>query len=519
MWLKTIKQARPRYHIVKANLYTKKKHWKWILAVFALLIVGASLWYTNNLVKSIARQESNQVRLWAEAMEQHALMMKYTEEFFGDVSEQEQLRVELLAKAYHEVLDFSRNDNTGIYLDIIRNNISIPLVITDNHDNIMFSSNLPASQEGKTYFDDEMKQAYSKFEPIKINTGFTEVQWLYYNESLIYTELKAVLDEMFDGFMNDITTNSVGAPVIVMNEDLTKIISYGNLDSTLMQNGDYVEKQLAAMRDENQPIEVESIDKGKTYVFYRTSDLINQMRYYPIILIVVVALFLFIAYMLFSYARRSEQNQVWAGMAKETAHQLGTPLSSLMGWIELMKMQEEPFVGTNEMEKDIERLQIVADRFSKIGSVPVLEPTNIIALVWDTMDYLQKRFSKKFEFEINMPDDELIVPLIPSLFRWVLENLTKNAIDAMGDHGKITLDLFEEDGQIIIDLSDTGKGIAKSKWKQVFNPGYTSKKRGWGLGLSLAKRIIEEYHKGKIFVKNSVANQGTTFRIILKKTV
>ena len=364
-----------------------------------------------------------------------------------------------------------------------------------------------------------MQQAYSKFEPIKINTGFTEVQWLYYNESLIYTELKAVLDEMFDGFMNDITANSVGAPVIVTNEDMTKIISYGNLDSTLMKNGDYVEKQLAIMRDENQPIEVESVDKGKTYVFYRTSDLINQMRYYPVILIVIVALFLFIAYMLFSYARRSEQNQVWAGMAKETAHQLGTPLSSLMGWIELMKMQEEPFVGTNEMEKDIERLQIVADRFSKIGSVPVLEPTNVITLIWDTMDYLQKRFSKKFEFEINMPTDELIIPLIPSLFRWVLENLTKNAIDAMGDHGKITLDLSEENGEVIIDLSDTGKGITKSKWKQVFNPGYTSKKRGWGLGLSLAKRIIEEYHKGKIFVKNSVVNQGTTFRIALKKTI
>ena len=317
---------------MKANLYTQKKHWKWILAVFALLIVGASLWYTNNLVKDIAQQESNQVKLWAEAMEQHALMMKYTEEFFGDVSEQEQLRVELLAKAYREVLDFSRNDNTGIYLDIIRNNISIPLVITDDHGNIMFKSNLPAAQENKTTFDGEMREAYSKFEPIKINTGFTEVQWLYYNESLIYTELKAVLDEMFDGFMNDITANSVGAPVIVMNENLTKIISYGNLDSTLMKNGDYVERQLAIMRDENQPIEVESVDKGKTYVFYRTSDLINQMRYYPVILIVVVALFLFIAYLLFSYARRSEQNQVWAGMAKETAHQLGTPLSSLMGW-------------------------------------------------------------------------------------------------------------------------------------------------------------------------------------------
>lgn len=484
-----------------------------------MIIVGASLWYTNSLVKSIARQESNQVKLWAEAMEQHALMMKYTEDFFGDVSEQEQLRVELLARAYREVLDFSNNENTGIYLEIIKNNISIPLVITDSHDNIIFSSNLPSSQQGKKIFDSEMKQAYSKFDPIKINTGFTEVQWLHYNESLIYTELKTVLDEMFDSFLNDITANSVGAPVIIMNEDQTKIIRYGNLDSTMMLNGDYVEHQLETMRDENQPIEVESIDKGKTYVFYRTSDLITQMRYYPIMLIIAVAFFLLIAYLLFSYARRSEQNQVWAGMAKETAHQLGTPLSSLMGWIELMKMQEEPFIGTLEMEKDIERLQIVADRFSKIGSVPMLEPTDVVALIFDTMDYLQKRFSKKFEFEINITTDKLVIPLIPSLFRWVLENLTKNAVDAMGDHGKITLDLTEENEQVIIDLTDTGKGIAKSKQKQVFNPGYTSKKRGWGLGLSLAKRIIEEYHKGKIFVKNSIVNQGTTFRVILKKTI
>lgn len=504
---------------MKTNLYTRKRHWKWVLAIFALIIVGASLWYTNSLVKSIARQESNQVKLWAEAMEQHALMMKYTEDFFGDVSEQEQLRVELLARAYREVLDFSNNENTGIYLEIIKNNISIPLVITDSHDNIIFSSNLPSSQQGKKIFDSEMKQAYSKFDPIKINTGFTEVQWLHYNESLIYTELKTVLDEMFDSFLNDITANSVGAPVIIMNEDQTKIIRYGNLDSTMMLNGDYVEHQLETMRDENQPIEVESIDKGKTYVFYRTSDLITQMRYYPIMLIIAVAFFLLIAYLLFSYARRSEQNQVWAGMAKETAHQLGTPLSSLMGWIELMKMQEEPFIGTLEMEKDIERLQIVADRFSKIGSVPMLEPTDVVALIFDTMDYLQKRFSKKFEFEINITTDKLVIPLIPSLFRWVLENLTKNAVDAMGDHGKITLDLTEENEQVIIDLTDTGKGIAKSKQKQVFNPGYTSKKRGWGLGLSLAKRIIEEYHKGKIFVKNSVVNQGTTFRVILKKTI
>lgn len=501
---------------MKTNLYTHKNRWKWALAIMAILIITASLWYTNRMVKSIAEQETRQVKMWAAAMEQQSVMMKSTEEFFNKVSEQEQLRVDLLANAYRKVIDINGNENIGIYLNIIQNNISIPLIITDGNGNIIISSNLPASQVGKTVFDAEMEEAYSKFEPIKIDPGYGTVQYLYYNESNIYTDLKAVLDEMNRHFVEEITLNSVGAPVIITDATQTEVLSFGNLDSLQMQDSNFVTHQLDIMRAENDPLEIDFIDTGKAFIFYRTSDLVHQTRYFPIILIVIFALFLFIAYMLFSSARRSEQNQVWAGMAKETAHQLGTPLSSLMGWIELMKLQEEPFVGTKEMEKDIERLQIVTDRFSKIGSVPVLEPTNIIYLIEDTMDYLQKRFSKKFEFEINLPKESLIVPLIPSLFRWVLENLTKNAIDAMGDHGKVTVNLIEEGDEIFIDLSDTGKGIAKSKIKQVFNPGYTSKKRGWGLGLSLAKRIIEDYHKGKIFVKSSVVGQGTTFRIVLK---
>jgi len=487
------------------------------LAAIALVLIAASLWYTNRLVKSIAEQETRQVKMWAAAMEQHAVMMQSTEEFFNKVSEQEQLRVDLLANAYRRVIDISTNENTAIYLDIIRNNISIPLVITDTKDNIIFSSNLPPDQEGKKVFDSEMKHYYSKFAPIKIDPGYGSVQWLHYNESLIYTELKAVLESMIDHFMEEITLNSVGAPVIITNEDQSKILSYGNLDSLMMQDTNYVKQQLAIMNSENDPLQIEFMNTGKATVFYRTSDLVQQMRYYPMIQMVVFALFLIIAYLLFSSARRSEQNRVWAGMAKETAHQLGTPLSSLMGWIELLKMQEEPFVGTHEMEKDIERLQIVTDRFSKIGSIPVLEPADVIYHIHDTMDYLQKRFSKKFEFEINLPEGELVIPLIPSLFRWVLENVTKNAIDAMGDHGRITLDLINDSDHIHIDISDTGKGIPKSKIKQVFNPGYTSKKRGWGMGLSLARRIIEDYHKGKIFVKSSVVGQGTTFRITLKK--
>ena len=502
---------------MKTNLYTNKKRWKWALAIIALLLIAASLWYTNRLVKSIAEQETRQVRMWAAAMEQHAVMMQSTEEFFNKVSEQEQMRVDLLASAYRRLIDISSNENTAIYLDIIRNNISIPLVLIDEKDNILSSNNLPPEQEGKKTFDAEMKMAYSKFPPIKIEPGYGIVQWLYYNESLNYTELKAVLEGMIDHFMEEITLNSMGVPVIITNEDQTQILSFGNLDTLMMKDSSYVARQLEIMRNENEPLQIEFMNKGKATIFYRTTDLVQQTRYYPIIQFIVFALFLLVAYLLFSYARRSEQNQVWAGMAKETAHQLGTPLSSLMGWIELLKLQEEPFVGTHEMEKDIERLQIVTDRFSKIGSVPVPEPTDINYLIRDTMDYLQKRFSKKFEFEINLPEGELIMPLIPSLFRWVLENLTKNAVDAMGDHGKITLDLIDDGDHIHIDLSDTGKGIPKSQIKQVFNPGFTSKKRGWGLGLSLAKRIIEDYHKGKIGVKSSVVGEGTTFRITLKK--
>ena len=232
---------------MKTNLYTNKKRWKWALAVIAMLVIAASLWYTNRLVKSIAEQETKQVKMWAAAMEQHAVMMKSTEEFFNKVSEQEQLRVDLLANAYRSVIDISSNENTAIYLDIIRNNISIPLVITDSKDKIIFSSNLPKDQENKKTFDAEMKRAYSKFPPIKIDPGYGTVQWLHYNESLIYTELKAVLEGMIDHFMEEITINSVGAPVIITNEDQSQILSFGNLDSLLMQDTAYVAKQLEIM--------------------------------------------------------------------------------------------------------------------------------------------------------------------------------------------------------------------------------------------------------------------------------
>ena len=500
------------------DLYVRKKRWKIALSIVAVVIVILSIHYTNNLVKKFAAQEQRQMTMWAEAVQTHAELMNYTERFFREVSNQENKRVELLAMAYRRFLAASPNENIGVYLDIIQSNISIPVVITDSDDNITLSINLSKKHQGKVVFDSEMKEDFSIYQPIRIDI-YGKESWLYYNESLIYTELRNVLDDMFDFFITDVADNAAGVPVIILDQSQKKILSFGNLDASMMNDIDYVEKQLKIMSEENMPIEVKYLDDEKAYIYYRSSDLLRIVRYFPIVQILVITFFMIVAYLLFSYARRSEQNQVWAGMAKETAHQIGTPLTSLMGWIELLKLQDTQFIGTTEMEKDIDRMKTITERFSKIGSIPTLESQDVIATVNETMNYLKRRFSNnKFEFDLQIPERSIIVPLDSALFSWVLENLTKNALDAMEVHGTLTVQITEDAENVYIDVSDTGKGMQRSAYKEIFKPGYTSKKRGWGLGLSLARRIVEDYHKGKIFVKSSAVGQGTTFRVSLRKT-
>jgi signal transduction histidine kinase len=280
----------------------------------------------------------------------------------------------------------------------------------------------------------------------------------------------------------------------------------------------YQQLLIKEMSAENEPILIESSGK-KQFVFYKDSWLLTQLRYYPVIIFIVIGLFLLVAYLLFSVARKAEQNQVWVGLAKETAHQLGTPLSSIMAWVELLKMQQNvPSETIIEMEKDVDRLQTVAERFSKIGSQAALSKTNITELIYNTIDYLKTRTSQNVHYYILTPYDvQIFAPINQQLFEWVIENLCRNAVDAMAGKGSITINITDEEKSVSIDITDTGKGIPKSKFKTIFNPGYTSKQRGWGLGLSLSERIITNYHSGKIFVKSSTIDKGTTFRIILKK--
>jgi hypothetical protein len=315
---------------------------------------------------------------------------------------------------------------------------------------------------------------------------------------------------------------------IILTNGIDQIQSTKNVDVDPILNDEqrelYLRSVLEKMKLEYDPIEIPFRDeKGEVYdyqyIYYTNSSLLNKLEYYPHIQLSVIAIFGIIAYIAFSYSKSAEQNRVWVGLAKETAHQLGTPISSLMAWIEYFK--EDASINNNEiieeLEKDVERLQMITARFSNIGSVPVLNYENIPACIESTIAYLKKRISKKVEITITAMPNDIRARINKPLFDWVIENICKNAVDSMGGIGKIDINIKKAiDDRIIIDITDTGKGIQKSKIKDVFLPGYTTKARGWGLGLTLVKRIIEKNHEGKIFVRNTEINEGTTFRILLK---
>ncbi len=308
-------------------------------------------------------------------------------------------------------------------------------------------------------------------------------------------------------------------PVIWTNER-DSIIDSKNLDSLkLANNANYISKKLTEFKTINDPIKW--IDPGDStkynlYYFGHTS-LLNEVRYYPLVQLLIVALFIIITLLALQSNNRSVQNMLWTGMAKETAHQLGTPVSSLQGWIEMLKEKNSSEQIAGEMEKDVERLKLVSDRFGKIGSTPVLEAHNTVELVSRMVEYIRKRAAGKVQFVFYYSHAEMNAPLSPPLFDWVIENLLKNALDAMDGTGTVSVVMKEEQSTVVIDITDTGKGISAQNIRLVFKPGFTTKKRGWGLGLSLSKRIIEQYHKGKLFVKHSEQGKGTTFRIELKK--
>lgn len=380
------------------DFYNRKNLWKLTLFLFALLIGAGTLWYTETFLQELRKEELRKMNIWAMSI--------------------------------NTMLDADNTSELTLPAQIIEDNNTIPVIVTDGENNIIHTRNLPASKS-------------------------TDQQWL--------------------------------------------------------------QQQLEQMREDGNMIEAPY--KGKTYnrIYFQNSTLLTKLRFYPLVLLLVIALFVGIAYVAFSSARKSEQNRVWNGLAKETAHQIGTPLSSLMGWLEMLKLKEVDPSMISEMEKDINRLNTITDRFSKIGSQPERKEVDVVEITRQAVEYLRSRSPKKIKISLTIGSQPLFVKLNVPLYEWVIENLIRNAIDAIEKQGEIELSIADTDKLVKIEVADTGKGISPGSLKTVFRPGYSTKKRGWGLGLSLAKRIIEEYHDGKIYVLSSQPGVGTTFRINLKK--
>ncbi len=381
--------------------YSRKKWWKILLIIGAAVISIASLYYTNRLVDELKEEEQKKMELWAEANRQLAL-------------------------------DSSPGETIALILEILRNNTTVPVILTDDSSQIIFHRNIELPKNKQEAYLQTVLEKMKRFRPpIQVQLGAGEYQYIYYSDSILLVKL----------------------------------------------------------------------------------------QWFPIVQLLVVFVFMLVAYVAFSATRQWEQDQVWVGMARETAHQLGTPTTSLLGWMDVLQMKQADPELVNEMRYDIQRLQTITSRFSKIGSKPELPPEDIEMVINGMVDYLSRRSSSLVSFQVK--SRLLLNPIIPlskPLFEWVIENLCKNAIDAMEGEGSIVLKLYQQKKQIIIDVSDSGKGMTRAVQKTVFKPGYSTKLRGWGLGLTLSKRIVEHYHKGQISVLSSMPGKGSVFRIVLPAT-
>ena len=436
------------------NIYLQKRRWNFGLFIFAFLIVSISLWYTNLIVQRFADNERTNVEVWANAIQRKANLVNYTNHFFEQIRVEEQKRAELLAETYKRVSTESNSKDLTFYLSIIGNNTTIPVILTEENGDIITSVNVELSPNNINQF--------GEYTPINIYFSADEKNILYYKESTIYTELRQVLDDLTESFFSEIVENSVSVPVIVTDSLQENIIAFGNIDSLKMQNPEFVKKSIREMTFENDPIEIQLLNSGTTFIFYHHSSLLRQIKFYPYVQFIVIGLFFLIVYLVFNTARKSEQNQVWVGMSKETAHQLGTPLSSIIAWIEILKLKDVDAKILSEIENDLGRLESITERFSKIGSPAILETENIVTVIYDSIEYIKRRTSKKIKYSVNLPETSVgIAPINKNLFEWVVENLCKNSVDAMTGVGSLSINIIDVNKYVILYFTDTGKGIPK----------------------------------------------------------
>lgn len=479
----------------------------------ALVIIGVTIWYASYITKKVRDAEIQRVNNWGETIRKKAELVRITNESFIQIAESEQQYVEMWVGAMMEMQ--KELPDYSFPLKVIQSNDTIPLILTENG-NYVSSSNLSEAQKHPDSIEKYLATWPEKNEPIEIQYADNKSQKIYYKNSADFDQLKAKREALIAAFNDDLVENIDLVPVLFVDKQTDKVIAT-NLDSTKFDTPEKLAELKKEMSLENDPIVLELGEGNVGVLYYRESETLGQLRFYPIVILSLIAVFTLVSYLLFSTFRRAEQNQVWVGMAKETAHQLGTPLSSLVAWIELLRSEGVNEVYLKEMEKDLDRLNTVTDRFSKIGSESKLEQMDLVQLTVENVNYLKQRISGKVVISVEGDGQQLMSNLSPSLFSWVIENIVKNGVDAMEGSGVMKVVFGVDKNSNYIEITDSGKGIPSGALKTVFQPGYTTKKRGWGLGLSLAKRIIEEHHHGKIFVKSSEVGKGATFRIEVPK--
>ena len=513
------------------NLYHKKQRWKIVLLIVAILLVAASLWFSNTIVKKVAQREIDRVEQWADAVKRKADLVNLTNNAFEELRQNERKKVELWTTAMVEI-NKDLNDYTLVVAILQENGGNVPLIITDQQGNIESTHNLdfldssivnslPDGANTDTILKMSRNDSLIRYikewpkthPPLQIDLYAGKTQNVYYYDSKKLMDLELKKDSLFHAFNQELLANEYLMPVLFIDRDTREIIGTNMTDLT--KDSTELVKKIRLLGAANDSIVVDLGATNKGVIYFEHSPELKQLKYFPIAQFIIIGLFIFIGYVIFSTFRKAEQDQVWAGMAKETAHQLGTPISSLMAWIQLLEADGVNAATIIEMNKDVDRLNTITNRFSKIGSTAVLKTENIVPVIENSVDYLRRRISSQIHLTCEASEPVIMADINSSLVEWVIENITKNAVDAMEGKGKIVITVRPFEDEIYVDIADNGKGIPPAKLKTVFQPGYTTKTRGWGLGLSLVKRIVEEFHKGKIYVLKSEVNVGTTFRIVL----
>lgn len=512
------------------NLYSNKQKWKIALMIIGLIMVGASLFVSNTIVTKVGNRERERVMQWADAIKKKLELVTLTDRTFTQLRDKERKEMSLWIDATKEVSKATPLDQIPDYtfpLKIINENKDIPVILLDDQQNISGYINLDTDtadlrkqfpdlshEELTKRFEDSLRQLSEEWK--KVNPAFTVEVYEGLFMTYVYSDSKEIVklekerDSLITSFNNELINNEGLVPVLLMDQETEEIIG-SNLPQTKLTAAN-VKRTITDLKLQNEPLSIDFKNGRKYILYFDNSEELKQLQYFPYIIFFIIGLIVLIGYMIFSTFRKAEQNQVWAGMAKETAHQLGTPLSSLMAWIQLLEAQKIDPMITTEMQKDVDRLEKITDRFSKIGSGAKLEEGDLVATVRNVIDYLRPRISDKVHIEFIASEVVLTRHNAP-LMEWVVENIAKNAVDAMEGSGRLTVTVHKTPEWAHIDIKDTGKGIHPKQLKTIFQPGFSTKKRGWGLGLSLVKRIVKEYHKGKVFVLESQLDVGTTFRI------